>query len=194
MYVFVCVYSRKNTLIHGVAIIQEMCVCSYEHENHGPLSLSLPPSLFSLSRSLSPPVSLLPPPTLSLFSRSRSLSLCPPPIRPAPRCPSRARRCSCFTKSYSKYIRGTGSLLSTKFYDESGKCLLDTSDPWSVQVCFCMCVYVCIYICLYVEMCECAPEIDFRVSEPPCRRHPGAPTHKWGTRDVRGRSGIRRHR
>ena len=45
-----------------------------------------------------------------------------------------SKRCSCFTKAYSKYIRGTGSLLSTNFYDDDGKCFFDTADPWSVQV------------------------------------------------------------
>jgi hypothetical protein len=35
---------------------------------------------------------------------------------------SDSRRCSCFTKSYGKYVRGTGSVLASTFYDESGRC------------------------------------------------------------------------
>jgi hypothetical protein len=32
-----------------------------------------------------------------------------------------SHRCSCFTKSYCKYVRGTGSVLSSNFYDDSGR-------------------------------------------------------------------------
>jgi hypothetical protein len=35
---------------------------------------------------------------------------------------SDSHRCSCFTKSYGKYVRGTGSVVASKFYDESGRC------------------------------------------------------------------------
>ena len=35
---------------------------------------------------------------------------------------SDSHSCSCFTKSYGKYVRGTGSVVASKFYDESGRC------------------------------------------------------------------------
>ena len=61
-----------------------------------------------------------------------------------------SKRCSCFTKAYSKYIRGTGSLLSTNFYDDDGKCFFDTADPWSVQVSSCS-VPLSVYVRLQVS-------------------------------------------